>query len=357
MRLIRIFVLGLSLSCSVLLSDDDIAFERVIGPEFPGKYKHPATVAELQNGDLYIAYYSGTGEYEQDTRCYGMRLAKGSDKWTDPVIIADTPERSDGNVAVWQAPDGVVWMFYVVNYGPTWCHARVKYKTSKDNGHTWSDSDLLAFEKGSMARSRPILLNDGDYLLPLYHETGDDEEKTAVDTCSYFLRYHPATKTWTESNRIYSNTGNLQASPVQIDDNYLVAYIRPGGDFFPNPNRYLYRSESRDGGKTWTTGELTEFKNPNSATDFIKLQNGHLLLVYNDTNTGDRMPLTIAISTDNDKSYPHRRNVINKPGDTAAYPSAIQTQDGKIHIVYTSGKRERIDHISFDESAILNHRQ
>lgn len=254
MRLIRIFVLGLSLSCSVLLADDDIAFERVIGPEFPGKYKHPATVAELQNGDLYIAYYSGTGEYEQDTRCYGMRLAKGSNKWTDPVIIADTPERSDGNVAVWQAPDGVVWMFYVVNYGPTWCHARVKYKTSKDNGHTWSDSDVLAFEKGSMARSRPILLNDGDYLLPLYHETGDDEEKTAVDTCSYFLRYHPATKTWTESNRIYSNTGNLQASPVQIDDDYLVAYIRPGGDFFPNPNRYLYRSESRDGGKTWTTG-------------------------------------------------------------------------------------------------------
>lgn len=102
---------------------------------------------------------------------------------------------------------------------------------------------------------------------------------------------------------------------------------------------------------------MTEFKNPNSATDFIKLQNGHLLLVYNDTNTGDRMPLTIAISTDNDKSYPHRRNVINKPGDTAAYPSAIQTQDGRIHIVYTSGKRERIDHISFDESAILNHQQ
>ena len=357
MRLRFISFLCLGFCCSILHADDGIAFERVIGPEFPGKYKHPATLAELQNGDLYIAYYSGTGEYDSDTRCYGMRRAKDSQKWSEPVVIADTPGRSDGNVAIWQAPDGVVWMFYVVNYGPTWCHARVKYKISHDNAYTWSDSDVLAFQKGSMARSRPIRLSDGDYLLPLYHETGDDQEKTATDTCSYFLRYSPKTNTWTETNRIYSKTGNLQASPVQIDDDYLIAYIRPGGDFLPNPNRFLYRSQSNDGGRTWTPAESTQFKNPNSAADFIKLQNGHLLLVFNDTNTDDRMPLTVAISTDNDKTYPYRRNVVNKPGDTAAYPSAIQTQDGRIHIVYTSGKREQIDHISFNERAILDYRQ
>lgn len=120
MDIVRIFIVTICLSCSCfLVADDDITFERVIGPEFPGKYKHPATIAEFQNGDLYIAYYSGTGEYEQDTRCYGTRLAKGSREWSTPQIIADTPDRSDGNVAVWQAPDGIVWMFYVVNYGPT----------------------------------------------------------------------------------------------------------------------------------------------------------------------------------------------------------------------------------------------
>lgn len=346
--------LAFLLTCSVSIADD-ITFERVIGPEFPGKYKHPATVAEFQNGDLFIAYYSGTGEYEQDTRCYGMRLKKGETKWSEPVVIADTPNRSDGNVAVWQAPDGVVWMFYVVNYGPTWSHARTKYKVSRDNGYTWSDADVLTFEKGSMVRSRPILLNDGDYLLPVYHETGEDPERTDPDTCSYFLRYNVAKKTWTESNRIMSKTGNLQASPVQIDDKFLVAYLRCGGNYESDPTRFMYRSESRDGGLTWSDGELTQFKNPNSAGDFIRLKNGHLLLVWNDTNTGDRMPLTVAISTDNDKTYPYRRNVVNKPSDTAAYPSAIQTQDGKIHIVYTSGKRVNIDHIVFDEDAILKH--
>lgn len=80
MRFKWLLIVGSCFLCNTLFADDDIRFERVIGPEFPGKYKHPATLAELQNGDLYIAYYSGTGEYEQDTRCYGMRLPKGAEK-------------------------------------------------------------------------------------------------------------------------------------------------------------------------------------------------------------------------------------------------------------------------------------
>lgn len=331
----------------------DIVIERVVGPEVPGPYKHPATICELANGDLYIAYYGGEGEYEGDTAVYGMRKAKGGASWSRPEIIADTPFRSEGNAAAWQAPDGIVWLFYVTNYGPTWSNARVKFKISKDGAHTWSDSHILAFEEGTMCRSRPILLSDGDYLLPLYHETGDDREGTAADTCSYFLRYDPETHIWTPTNRIYSKLGNLQASPVQIDDDYLVAYIRRGGGFGPLPEGVLYRSESRDGGRTWSPGRETEFRNPNSAADFIRLRNGHLLLVFNDNNQGERMPLTVAISTDNDRTYPHRRNIVNVPGDTAAYPSAIQTQDGKIHVVYTSGERTIIRHAIFDESAIL----
>jgi predicted neuraminidase len=212
---------------------------------------------------------------------------------------------------------------------------------------------MLAFELGSMVRGLPILLNDGDYLLPVYHETGEDREGTPADTCSYFLRYNPKRKTWSESNRIFSANGNLQPAPAQIDDNYLVAYLRPGGNFDPNPKRFVLRSESRDGGRTWSRGENTQFPNPNSAVDFIKLRNGHLLLVYNDTNIDDRMPLTVAISTDNDKTYPHRRNIVNKPGDTAAYPVAIQTRDGKIHVVYTSEERQVVNRAVFEESAIL----
>jgi len=356
-------IMGLALFCSMnsaVSAADDITIERVIGQEFPGSYKHPCTITELDNGDLYITYYGGAGEYQGDTAVFGMRKPKGSDTWTKPIIIADTPNRSEGNGCVWQAPDGKVWLFYITNYGPTWSHARIKCKISEDGAHTWSDPYMLSFEQGTMLRSAPIVLNNGDYLLPVYHETGADRERTASDTCSFFLRYDNEKKTWTETNRIYSEIGNLQPQPVQIDDNYLVAYIRRGGGFGPIPvaeGGCLYRSESRDGGYTWSAGERTNFKNPNSACDFIKLKNGHLLLVFNDNDQGSRMPLTVAISTDNDKSYPYRRNVLNNPGDSSGYPVAIQSKDGKIHIVYTSNRRMVINHMTFEESAILDYKQ
>lgn len=355
MRLIALILCLTPIASS--LAADDITIERLFGPEIPGKYKHPPSIAELDNGDLYVVYYGGEGEYEGDTAVYGSRLAKGGAEWSRPAIIADTPNRSEGNAAIWQAPDGVVWLFYITNYGPTWSTSRIKYKLSKDRAQTWTDSDMLAFELGSMVRGAPIVLDDGDYLLPVYHETGEDRERTAADTCSFFFRYDAQSNTWTESNRIVSPNGNLQPAAVQITDDYLVAYCRPGGDFEPNPKRFVIRSESRDGGRTWSKGEDSQFPNPNSAVDFIKLQNGHLLLVYNDTNVDDRMPLTVAISTDNDKSYPHRRHIVNKPGDTAAYPVAIQTRDGKIHVVYTSEERQVVNRVVFDESAILGHNE
>lgn len=341
--------------CSTVHAADDIRIERLFGPEIPGRYKHPPSISEFDNGDLYVVYYGGEGEYEGDTAVYGSRLAKGSSQWTRPSIIADTPGRSEGNAVIWQAPDGLVWLFYVTNYGPTWSTSRIKYKLSRDRCHTWTDSDMLSFELGSMVRGRPIVLNDGDYLLGVYNETGEDRELTASDTKSYFLRYNPKSKIWTESSRIKSANGNLQPAQEQLTDNYLVAYLRPGGNFEPNPKRFVLRSESRDGGRTWTDAKDSEFPNPNSAVDFIKLQNGHLLLVYNDTNIDDRMPLTVAISTDGDKTYPHRRDIVNIPGDTAAYPVAIQTRDGKIHVVYTSEERQVVNRAVFDEAAILGH--
>ncbi|MBN1510229.1 MAG: exo-alpha-sialidase, partial [Sedimentisphaerales bacterium] len=109
-----------------------VPVERVFGPEHPGgRYKHPASITQLTNGDLYVAYYTGSGEYATDTAVYGARLPRAQTRWTTPVPIADTPFRSEGNPVVWQAPDGPVWLFYVVRYGPTWSTSRIQAKISR----------------------------------------------------------------------------------------------------------------------------------------------------------------------------------------------------------------------------------
>ena len=71
-------ILALCCLVSVDLKGTDIATERVFGPEVPGRYKHPASITELQSGDLYLVYYGGTGEYAADSMVYGARLRKGA---------------------------------------------------------------------------------------------------------------------------------------------------------------------------------------------------------------------------------------------------------------------------------------
>lgn len=351
----------------------NIEIHRVFGAEHPGPYKHPASITQLANGDLYIAYYGGEFEYSTETAVYGSRKVylrdaigrfrsdtiqalfggeedPGTEVWEYPTIIAQTPFQGVGNPVVWQAPDGLVWLFYNNQYGATWSNARVKAKVSGDGAKTWSDAFMFAMEEGSMVRGQPIVLNNGDYLLPLYNETGEDRERVGDSTCSYFMRFNPETKTWTETNRIMSETGNLQAQVVQLNDNDLFCFLRRGGGYEPTEEGWMLKATSKDGGYTWSNAEPTEFPNPNSALELIKLRNGHLMLIYND-NMNARTPLAAAVSTDGGETWPYRR-VIAGGDNTYAYPYAIQGQDDKIYLIYTTNRRTTIMMAVFHEDAI-----
>ena len=343
----------LVIACSANVALAELVIKRVFGPETPGgQYKHPASIDELANGDLFIAYYGGEGEYKGDTAVYGSRLAKGSSGWTQPKRIADTPDRADGNGVIWQEPGGATWLFYVVRYGETWSDSMIKYKYSLDNGQTWTDSEMLSFEKGLMVRSQPIQLLDGDFLLPIYHETGNDKEVVGAESSSLFARYHKKTKEWSFSNKVHSRIGNIQPSVVQLDEKNLLAYCRRGGGYGPMLDGFIVKTESHDGGTSWTPGVDTEFPNPNAAVDLIRLKNGHLVLIYNHNNQGARNPLTMRVSKDGGQTWPASRDIINNPQDEAAYPYIIQTADGRIQGVFTSSKRSVVNHFVLDEEDI-----
>ncbi|MCA9414533.1 MAG: exo-alpha-sialidase, partial [Candidatus Omnitrophica bacterium] len=109
---------------------------------------------------------------------------------------------------------------------------------------------------------------------------------------------------------------------------------------------------------TWSdTGEM-EIPNPDSSVSAEVLDNGHWVLVCNDTTGGDRggrTRLVIFLSEDEGETWPIRK-VIEDHDKTcaAAYPTVRQTRDGIIHCVYTHSPspNETIKHIWFDEDWI-----
>lgn len=332
----------------------DPVFQRVFGPEVPtGPYKHPACLEELSNGDLYMVYYGGEGEYANDTAVFGSRLAKGSTLWTPPVAIARDPLRSLGNGVIWQASDGSVWMFYVVRFGPTWSDSRIQAKVSKDLCKTWSDPTVVSFERGLMVRNRPIVLADGSWLLPAYEEKGEDKESVSSESVSTCFRFDPKkpSEGWNRLGSIHSDKGNIQPAIVELEPNHLIAYCRRGGGYGPNSSGYIVASESMDGGKTWSKGVDTKFPNPNSAVDMMKLKSGRIILLYNHSMTV-RTPLSVAVSEDGGKNWLNRRDLATEY-NAFAYPIFFQARDGRIHAIYTSDQRKVINHVIFDEDWAL----
>ena len=71
---------------------DESGMVRYFREEMPtGRYKHPTSIDQLANGDLYLVYYGGEGEYADGTAVYGSRLVKGREKWSPPEQIAEHP--------------------------------------------------------------------------------------------------------------------------------------------------------------------------------------------------------------------------------------------------------------------------
>jgi predicted neuraminidase len=139
---------------------------------------------------------------------------------------------------------------------------------------------------------------------------------------------------------------------AQLDEKNLLAFCRRGGGYGPLADGFIVKTESHDGGLTWSAGQDTTFPNPNAAVDLIRLKNGHLVMIYNDNNQGERNPLTMRVSTDGGKTWPAARNIVNDPKNEAGYPYIIQTADGQIHGVFTSDRRSVVNHFALDEADI-----
>ncbi|MDE2126833.1 MAG: exo-alpha-sialidase [Armatimonadetes bacterium] len=332
--------------------EQNLTIERIAGPETDEQaYKHPATIAELQNGDLLAAWYGGAAEYAVNTSVFISRRNAGETVWSAPAIAAHDPFRSAGNGVIWQQPGGPVWLFYVVRWGATWSTSRIQAKVSHDGARSWSDSFVVSDVPGTLVRGRPLQLANGSILLPIYRETGDDIEMVPPESCSCFLIRAPHSSDWSPAGEIHSRKGNIQPAVVQLQDGRLLAWCRRAGGYGHVTDGYIVASQSLDSGATWSAGLDTTFPNPNAAVDLLRLTSGRLLLVFNDS-MNERTPLTAAISADDGTTWPFRRNIATGPYDYA-YPYAIQGRAGAVHLIYTSHSRTVVNHATFSESWVM----
>ena len=103
---------------------------------------------------------------------------------------------------------------------------------------------------------------------------------------------------------------------------------------------FLWRTDSADGGKRWSRAYPTALPNNNSGVDCVKTADGRVWLVSNPTDTDERSPLTLSVSTDNGVTFNEAAVLEDVPGGEFSYPAIIADGDA-LYITYTY-EREKI---------------
>jgi len=296
---------------------------------------HAATLTALPGGDLLAAWYAGSREAAPDVAIYGARLVPGSAAWSAPFLLANTPDRPEGNPVLFTDPDGGVWLLYVTLTGDKWTTSRMKFRRSADGGHTWGAKRVLSPEPGWMIRNRPLALPSGEWLLPAYDER---------DWTSFALISADQGKTWRSGSRVIAPPGVIQPAIAPLADCRLLMLLRTGG-----PGGWIWQATSADRGQTWSQAMPTAIPNNNSGLDLIRLRDGHLLLACNPVaDSKRRTPLSLLLSDDEGHTWHRWLDVETDPGEFS-YPALLQADDGTIHMVYTY-LRTAIAHVALNDT-------
>ena len=105
------------------------------------------------------------------------------------------------------------------------------------------------------------------------------------------------------------------------------------------------RSESVDGGKTFTSAKPVEVANPDAGVDVVNTTAGDQFLICNPVPLG-RSPLSLFRSTDDGLNWTKVRDLETEPGEYS-YPAMIQSSDGLLRMTYT-WRRSHIKYVTVD---------
>jgi len=357
----------------------------------PCVQNHAANLHVLENGDLLCVWFGGTQEGIPDVSIYMSRLAAGTGEWSAPEKLSDDPTRSEQNPVLFTAPKGQLWLIYTAQLSGHQNTAIVRRRISTDSGKTWSPVETLFGLPGTFVRQPIIALESGAWICPVFLcRTEAGERWVGNNDVSAVMVSDDEGVSWT-LHEVPDSVGCVHMNVHVLHDGSLLALYRSRWADF------VYASRSTDG-REWSAPQATEVPNNNSSIQFIVLKNGHLAMVFNESDASHssarrsslyddiedsedsgelrdqkasargtafwgapRAPMSLAISEDGGKTWRRRRNLeigdgycltnnsANQRNREYSYPSIVQSDDGALHIAFT-WFRQKIKYVCVDES-------
>jgi predicted neuraminidase len=345
----------------------------------PMVQNHAAFIERLDDGTLACLWFGGTLEGKSDISIYGSTLSPGATVWSAPVRLSDDDQRSEQNPVLWRDSRGQWHLFHTAQPAGNQdeCLLRTRPVSLSGNQLVSGPPRELDLPLGSFIRGRFVRRKDGAVMMGVFRcisrpgqrwNGSHDNAAVAVSTDDG--------QTWTMSD-VPGSIGSVHMTIVPLDGDHMVAFYRR------RQSDFVCRSESLDGGFTWSEPRPTDVPNNNSSINVIRLRDGRLAMLcnpasaatstdrraslYDEIEEGDdrpdatggcapiwgvpRAPLTLCISTDGGLTWPQRRIVDDSPGTCTSnnsvdgrnkelsYPYLLEGEDGSLHLAYTYFRR------------------
>ena len=292
---------------------------------------HASSLLELTGKKFLIVWFAGTKEGHDDV---GIWAAEGnSGSWSEPKIVAKVADLPHWNPVLFQSISGTVHIFFKVGPKPTqWITWQMR---SEDEGREWTSPQELVpgdSRPRGPVKNKIIRLSDGNCLAPSSVENVNGFWDAFVD------RSDDDGETWMAGDLLpldhetFAGKGVIQPTLWESKPGHVHMLLR-------STSGSICRSDSRDGGRTWSKVFTTDLPSNNSGIDIVRLADGRLVLAYNPVS-GDwapRSPLSLAISEDNGFSWPYHLELESGVGEFS-YPAVIETRKG-VAATYTWKRR------------------
>lgn len=318
-----------------------IQHQHIFQPEKWFRQCHASTVCILPDGSLGAAWFGGEHEKAANVGIWFSkcpRVETGGEMrlsgvWSDPVKIADRE-----NVPCWNpvllADGDRLLLFYKV--GEEIVHWQTMVKESSDSGATWSaEREAVPGDFGGRGpvKNKCIHLQDGTILAPASTEEG-------AWNC-FTDRSEDGGRTWERSPDVpldrtdCTGMGIIQPTLWEDTDGTVHMLMR-------SSEGCIFRSDSTDGGRSWSEARRTNLPNNNCGIDLVRMEDGRLVLVYNPVsgNWAARSPIAFAVSEDNGETWSEPEILSHVPCDRNmeqaefSYP-AIVAEGKDVYLTYT----------------------
>ncbi|MFD2286909.1 sialidase [Pedobacter petrophilus] len=301
---------------------------------------HASTLVDLGKGKIMAAWFGGKQEGNKGVTIW--TAVKNRNKWTAPKAVADGIVNDTTRFACWnpvlfKSSNGTLTLHYKIGPNPReWWAA---YKTSADDGRTWSEAVKLPDGFLGPIKNKPVQLDRNTILYPSSTESLDEKVWSI-----HLEKSDNRNNNWKKIKINCDTFGVIQPSILSYSNGKLQLLCR-------SRQNVIVESWSADGGKNWSKLTATGLPNPNSGSDAVTLKDGRQLLIYNPLTAGKnwwegRSILKLAISKDG-KTWKDIYTLENHLKGEYSYPAIIQDKNGHVHLSYTA-ERKKIKYVMLD---------